>query len=539
MAADIKQILQNNEFLTNQNANYRSYCEELARYCLPRKSWIDSMRTHGERVKFNFLYDSTAIRAVRICAAGFFSRLTNPSARWFGFELRNKELGESKTVKEYFYNREDQIYDALNNSNFYETIQECLLDYVTFGNAPILTLEDPAEEVRYTSIPIQSANIVEDARGHLNGFYYNFQKTASQAYGMWGNNAGKTVIEAHEKKPFEMLDFVHYVGPRHRRDSAQMDSSNMAFESVWINKKDKHLISESGFMEMPYSVGRFYKDSVDVMGFSPAMDVLPEIKLVNAMQKTVIRAGMKQADPPLVMPSKGFVLPLNLNPAAMNYRDAKTPNDSLQALPVISGNLSIGVEMIKMVQENIEKGFFVRLFQSLNDINKQMTVPEVQQRVSEDLMLAAPVVNRFTKTLSNIIIRTFNIMERNMKFPDPPEEIQGQEFGLIFLSPLAQAMRETDIQKISGYLNDVGMIAQFKPAVLDKVNEDRTADILAKVRGVNPDMLNSEEEVAAIRQGRQEQEQAMAAAQMGQAAGKMEKDFAQASAVGAPKGTKK
>ena len=96
MPTDVKELLLENEFLTNQNANYRSYCEELAMYCLPRKSWINSMRTHGERVKFNFLYDSTAIRALRICAAGFFSYLTNPSARWFGFELRDKDLGETK-----------------------------------------------------------------------------------------------------------------------------------------------------------------------------------------------------------------------------------------------------------------------------------------------------------------------------------------------------------------------------------------------------------------------------------------------------------
>ena len=427
MPTIVKDIILDNDFLTNQNSNYRSYTQDLADFCLPRKAWINSIRTKGERVKFNFLYDSTAIRALRNMASGFNSNLTNQSTRWFALETVDKDLMELLEVRQWFKDVEDILFATLQRSNFYNIIQEFYMDYGGFGTGTFLMLEDPLDDVRFTNTPVQQVNRVEDARGRLSAMYRNFGLTARQANGMWGTNAGESVLKAVEKMPHEEFQFLHYVGPRHDRNVSKSDALNMPLKSVWIAVKDKHLISESGFKEMPYMSDVFYRDTNDPNGFSPVMDVFADIKLVNAMKRTVIRAGMKQSDPPLSAPSKGFMLPLNLNPAGMNYRDRKTSADSLQALPVGQGKMQISKDLILMVQEDIKDGMFTTLFRSLNEITKQMTIPEIQRRVADNMTLLGPVVGRVTHgILDKTIDRLFAIQSRRGRLPDPPEVLQEQ-----------------------------------------------------------------------------------------------------------------
>lgn len=530
----VREIMLDNEFLNTQNENFRAYCEDIADYCLPRKAWINTIRTKGERIKFNFLYDSTAIRAVRFTAAGFHSNLTNPTSRWFGLESRNKKLMKRSDVRRYFKEVEDEIYASLQSSNFYNTIQEFFTDYITFSSATFSHLEDDVDGTVFNEIPVGQVNRVVDSYGRLIGIYRNFRLTAHQAFKLFGAKAGPTVIQKLESKPFEEIEFLHYAGQRYRRDLTKKDNINMPIMSVWINKKDKHLISESGFLEMPYHSDVFYKDPEDPNGFSPAMDVFPEIKLVNAMQRTLIRADMKQADPPYVLPSRGFVLPLNLNPAGMNYRDAKTSKDDIATLPVGRGNLSITIEHIKMVQQAIETGMFVPLFRALQDVTKQMTIPEVQRRVAENMALLGPVVGRCTKNaLAPAIVRQFHMLNRKLALPQPPEVLSNTDFDPVFLSPLAIAQRQSEVAQIQAWLGDVQAIASVIPSARYKVDEDKTIDVLHRIRGITPEILRSDEDVERLKRHEEEQQQMIQAMQMGGAGADMAKTAAEAQAVGA------
>ncbi len=167
------------------------------------------------------------------------------------------------------------------------------------------------------------------------------------------------------------------------------------------------------------------------MGYSPSMDVLADIKLVSAQVKTMLRASMKQADPALIAPSKGFILPLNSNPGAMNYRDQGTTVDDLKEMPH-GGNIPITLEVIQMVQKSIEAAYFVPLFQALSNVTKTMTIPEIQRRISENMVLLGPTVGRFTQdVLDNIILRVFSILLEDNDLPEIPEAIQGQELDIV------------------------------------------------------------------------------------------------------------
>jgi len=527
---EVKEILIDNEFLTNQNSNYRSYCQDLADFFTPRKAWINTMKITGEQLKFNFLYDSTAIISARETSAGFNTYLTNPSSRWFGYQYQNKKIKDSEIAKTFAHDVEDWAFATLKDSNFYEVAPEWFHGKLIFGTGTFSMLDDDKDFVKYNDIPVGQVNRVVDANGELIALYRNFPLTARQAFKLWGRNAGKSVLESLENKPHQEFEFVHYVGERFDRETDKEDAANMPYKSLWINKKDKQKIAESGFIEMPYFSSVFYKDSSDPNGSSAAMDIFPWVKLINAMSRLVIRGAMKQADPAYMMPSRGLVLPLNLNPGAMNYRDAKTPNDAIQLLPVSNGRIDIGKDLIEYIAGKIERGMFVNLFRSFDDITKQMPVIEVQHRISQDMALLGPVVNRDNRTLGKMLIRLISMGRRDTSsgFPAIPEELLDETYELVYLSQLARAQQQSEIREIQNFLGDVASLGQIIPGVYDKIDEDKTLSVLHRIRGVTPEILRGDADVDQMRKHREEQNQLLQTMQAGSAVADIAKSGSEA-----------
>jgi hypothetical protein len=327
------------------------------------------------------------------------------------------------------------------------------------------------------------------------------------------------VLKAIAEKNFsKKIDILHWIIPREKREAGKEDILNMPFESKWIEIGEKHLIKESGYHEFPVAVGRFMKQPGEVHGDSLAMEAIADIRMLNAEQKTLIRGAMKAVDPPQDVPSRGYQMPLNLNPSGINYRDA-TIKAADGMRPILTGaNIGIGIELIDRVTAAIEKTFFVPLFQAFSQLTKQMTIPEVNRRIGENMVLLGPVVGRFTQeVLDPALTRLFNMLMRNGRLPEPPEIMAGHEFDIIYISQLAKAQRHAEILSLEKTLLTVGDIAQFIPEVLDKINADEAVDLIAEINGVDPKIIRDDEAVREIRELRmiqqEQEEEQMALAQ--------------------------
>jgi len=493
-------IRRQKELSSNRN-NMASHWQELANWCLPRKASIIEKRVSGQQLDFHRLFDNTAITSLKIMGAGFHSHLTNPAAEWFEFKMKEKTLNTIKDVKVWLKDVVDVIFNTLNTSNFDGTMQEFHQDSGCFGTGSIFTEEDIKTKVRFTMLPIGETFIEEDAQGRVNRIFRKFQYSVQQAFDRWGDDAGVTVMKAmQEKKYDQMVDLLHWIIPREKRIAGKKDNLNMSFESKWVEIKSVHLIKESGFQEFPVATGRFWKQTGEPWGFSPAMDVLASIRMVNAEKKVTIRGAFKQVDPPISLPSRGFIMPLNMNASGINYRNPQTKADDLQFIQT-RGNIGIGLEMIQDVKREIEEGFYVPLFKAFSQITKQMTIPEVQRRIAENMALLGPVVGRFTQeVLDPIIIRTFNILLRGGHLPPPPAILEGKEFDIVYISQLAKAQRATEIVSLEKAMTTVGEVSKVIPSVIDKIDGDKLTDIIWDVNGANPEVLRDEEGVAAIRE---------------------------------------
>jgi len=505
MSTQGERTLKRLESLQTDRSNVSNTWQDVAHYCLPRKAYVTRTRTPGEKFDAD-VYDSTAMQSALVLAAGLHSYLTNPASKWFSLRLQDTELMQSKAVKEWLVVAENKIYSILNGSNFPQQIHEVYLDLSVFGTSCLYEEEDEKDILRFYCRPIGEIFIAEDDRERVDTIYRKFMMTAIQAWNRWGDKAGQLVSKAIEAKDYDKkIDFVHVVEPRYVYNPQKKNSKNMPWSSTYWEITQKHKISESGYQEFPFFVPRFNKNSGEVYGTSPAMVSYADIKMLNQMSYTIIRAAQKIVDPPLMLPHDGYLLPIKLGPAALNFKLNSALGNIEKVEPLVThGNVPVGMEMENVRRDIIKRNFFVDLFLVLAD-QKNMTATEVMQRVEEKMLILAPTLGRLmSELLDPIIGRSFSILLRKGIIPPPPGDLSNKGYVIEYTSPLARAQRLEEMKSISNAITVISGIAQGIPTVLDKIDGDKLVDDIADLYGVAPDLILDSNEVKKIREARAE-----------------------------------
>jgi len=123
-------------------------------------------------------------------------------------------------------------------------------------------------------------------------------------------------------------------------------------------------------------------------------------------------------------------------------------------------------------------------------------------------MMLGPVLERLhSEMLDPLVATVFGFMIEDDLLPPPPEMLQGQQLSVEYISVLAEAQRTADAQGITKTIQEIGLIAQMKPDVLDKLDADIAVDKISSMNGVPPSMIVAGKNLALIRQQRAQVQQ--------------------------------
>lgn len=512
-----KQLIQQLDRLKSDRKNIESTWQDVSKYVCPRKAYVTREKVQGEKLDSD-VYDSTAVTANNVLAAGLHSYLTNPSQRWFVLRLRNSD-NVSKEIRDWVYAVENRIYDVLNITNFAHEIHESYLDFGPFGMLALCIESDPKTHVRFHSRPPKEIYIEEDNTGRVGVVYRLFSLTVRQAYEEWGDAAGKEVVDKFKQGLYlDRIDILHYIGPRYDYDPAKKDVTNMPFESCYVLVKTEEIIEQGGYRSMPILTPRYTKSSGEVYGIGPGQMVYPEVSMVNRMVLTMIRSAEKMCDPPVILPHKDFLQPMKYYPGAINYKTGGSPMDKIEFL-MSHGNIPINMEIVQQTREVIKSAFNVNLFLLLEEQKRagNMTATEVTQRNSEKLLILAPVLGRLISELLNPLIqRVIEILAEADQLPKPPQSYidlvandpEAAAYKIVYTSPLAKSQRMEDLKSITTLMTIVGESAQFKPEILDNIDIDQVFGISVDILNAPTAIMLDPKKVKAIREARAQQMQA-------------------------------
>jgi hypothetical protein len=265
------------------------------------------------------------------------------------------------------------------------------------------------------------------------------------------------------------------------------------------------------------------------------MTVLADIKSVNEMQKTLLRTGQKIADPPLLLSDDGALTAFNMSPSANNY-GALGPNGEELVRPLqIGANLPITLEMQQQTRKGINDAFLVTLFQILVE-SPAMTATEAMLRAQEKGALLAPTMGRQqSEMLGPLIHAELDILAQSGALPPPPQEMRGhpEPFEIDYASPLTRAQQADDGVGILRTLEQAGVLVQSDPAAA-LIFQGKGAEIirkLADINGMPATLLNTPQEVEALKAQAAQASQLQALLQAAPVAAGAAKNLAQAQAL--------
>tara|TARA_Y100000592_G_scaffold82679_1_gene131627 strand:- start:807 stop:2387 length:1581 start_codon:yes stop_codon:yes gene_type:complete len=503
---DIKELIRRFSQLKTTRGTWESHWQEIADYVLPRRADVTTKRARGDK-RTEKIFDSTAINAAELLASSLHGMLTNAASPWFMMKYKDSEFNRDDAAMEWLEEATHQMYIILNRSNFQQEVHELYADLITFGTGSMMIEKDEVSGLRFSTRHISEIYIQENEFGRVDTVYRKFKMSARAAFQMFGEVSSK-ITKLKDKNPYDEIELLHIVLPRDEFDPRKIDAINKPFASIYCDPETTELLGEGGYDEFPYVVPRFLKSSVETYGRSPAMVALADIKMINKMSETIIKAAQKTIDPPLLVPDDGFMLPIRTVPGGLNFYRSGS-RDRIEPLNT-NPNIGLGVQYEDQRRDAIRKAFYVDQLLLAQRVN--MTATEVLQRNEEKMRMLAPVLGRLqSEMLKPLIDRCFNIMLRMNMFPVPPESLQGKDIDIEYTSPLARSQRGGDITAAVRALEILSPLSQLAP-VFDYIDPDKFVRHITEVLGVPAKILRSDQEVGQLRQQRAAAQQAQAEA---------------------------
>ena len=522
-----KAFLQRHGALKTERSTWRTHWADISTHLLPRNGRFfisDRNRTGADR--YNKIYDSTGTRALRTLGAGMQAGATNPARPWFKLTTADPDLGNYYPVRAWLDDVVERMQRVFARSNTYRALHQAYEELGAFGTAVSIVLPDFKNVIHHYPVVCGEYCLQQDYQGKIVACYREFEKTVGEVVKEFGlPNCSVTTQQQWDSRNLENpVQILHVIEPR--ADQERNPESKMPTDMAWkschleLGGDDDKLLRESGYKRFPVLAPRWAVAGGDVYGTSPGMESLGDIRQLQQEQLRKGQAIDYQVRPPLQIPSKMLGRESEIFPGGLSYVDPGTmlpfdqvtPNGGVRPAFEVRLDLSHLLVDIEDVRKRIESSFYANLFLMLSTgADNQKTATEIAERHEEKLLALGPVLERLhNELLQPLIDMTFDNMAEAGLLPPAPEELEGQELTVEFVSILAQAQRAVGSNSVDRFVGNVLAVSAVKPEVLDKVNFDQWADHYSEILGVPTDLIVPDEDVLALRKARAEAEAAQA-----------------------------
>lgn len=510
---DMKELQKRVDELEQARDRFKPQWEEIAQYITPgRGIFDDSEPNRGDR-KDQHLLDATPSQALTTLAAGMQGGLTSPSRPWFKLGVTDPELGDYEPVRVWLDEVERRMLHVLGRSNTYNCLHTLYAEVGAFGTGAVYIEEDPTEVLRCTALTVGEYSVAFDSRGMPSEFCRTFWMTAPQMADKFGYDVLSDAVQSamDNGRRGQWFRVHHLILPNDRfspLDEKERTVRSMPWASVYWEHGKERPLRVSGYEEFPVLVPRWDVVGADFYGRGPGWAALGESKMLQELRHDYFGAQKLAIKPPLMGRAELKKSRPDLTPGALTYYEGDVGIRPIyQVQPDIPGQLQAIAESRQLIQRFFYADLFLML--AAND-TRDMTAREVAERHEEKMLMLGPVLERLeNELLDPLIERVFAIMDRMGLMPPPPEDLSGKLLQVEYISVLAQAQRMVGIEGIERLAEFVGRYSPLKPEVLDKVDFDEAIEQYARKLGVPAAVVVSDENVAALREQRAQQQAQM------------------------------
>lgn len=473
------------------------------------------------------IFDTTPIIAQRglVNALGAMMRPKSAApGKWFDIVPSDEDMMDDGEVKAWLSMAEERLWRALYNpkARFIEATGEIDGDIVSFGSGVgYVGVRPDGSGLMFRAFHLANVFVEVDSLNQPECYYVIEKLTAKQAAGRWGaENLGRELQDIlkrsdnSKQRSTQKHDFIWKTGPRYERSPRFKGALNMPFYSVVVDVTSKHLVSESGFEDMPFFFPRWDTRSGEIYGRGPGVLALPDTLTLQQMGKTMLRGLHRAVDPPWLLPSDSMVNAPQLRPGGVSYYDARAIRNLGMSQPFQQmesrANIPWGLDAQTMAREQIFSMFYRNVL-NLPVQGPSMTATEVIQRREEFVREIGAVFGRLESDYTGPMTElAFNLMLANGGFgpvEQIPEPLQGTDIEFRFASPVEKAKRQIEEATVSENLQKVLSIGQIKPEIMDRFNWDEIGKFIAEAGDFPPELTKDDAAMQALMQQRAQQAQ--------------------------------
>ena len=479
--------------LRADRAGFEPLWEDAAAFVCPRLNDFNIKSQGGQRTRK--VYDTTAITAAELLAASIVGIVANPAAQWFFLKFTDDENNDDANAREWLDECSGIILNHFNQpqANFAQAFHETIASLVVFGTSGLY--EGYADgHLIFISQFTGDFTLDEDETGRPCAWFRKIEMTARQIAKMFPETMPERVKTAVDNNRFDdKFEIVHAI--YERGYFMRRDNGLHAFKSVYVGENS--VLAESGYFEQPFFSPRWGKSSVEKYGRSPAVAMLPDIKMLQAMMKETLISAQLSNRPPLLVRDDDQMNGYDIVPGAVLRYSNQPPQ------PFTAGaNFSVSMEMMQEVRNRIRIGFYNDQLMMQNGV--QMTATEVLQRTEEKMRLMAPILGRVqSELLGPLAERAFGLLARQNVLPPPPEGLEGK-IQVRYASPLETAQRKSTLESAQQFVAFAQAVMQLSPQTADAVDFDEIMRKAAEALDIQSATI-PKEELKEIRKQRQEE----------------------------------
>ncbi len=468
-----------------------SLWQEIGQMFYPERADFTVSRVIGDTFA-DWLMTSYPLVARRDLGNSFSAMLRPTDKYWFEMATMRPNR-EDRNARAWFDYARDVMRRAMyaRASQFVRATKEGDHDFAAFGQC-VLTAElnSKGDDLLYRSWHLRDVAWCEDAEGRIDEVHRKWKPYARNLVQMFPNTAGPKLKELAEKQPYEEVECRHIIlcnddyEPR-----AGKRAPKQPFVSIYLNVFDNEFLEERPVWNPMYIIPRWETVSGSQYAYSPAtVAALPDARLIQAMTLTLLEAGERFTNPPMIAVQEAIRGDVQLYAGGITWADAEYDErlgEVLRPLTQDKSGMPLGREMRNDVKEALAEAFYLNRL-SMQPMtgagDKEMTAFEVGQRVQEyirqTLPLFEPVETDYNGGLCEV---TFDLLMRGGAFgsyADIPPSIRGQDIQFRFISPLSEAIEAQKAGKLAAAKQIIATVTDLDPTapmMLDVHKAERDA----------------------------------------------------------------
>lgn len=511
----------------------------IQKLAMPRRGRLSTTERTSGRDRHKDIVNNTASRALRTLAHGLAANIINPASPWFRLAPEDDDLAEFGAVRTWLDVAEQRLYRILMASGFYQAATITLWELAGFGTGALAQEQDFETVTRWHPWTCGEYYLAADARGKATTCYREWEMTTEAIIATFGlERVSQMIRQQYDAGNLDhKFSIRHAIEPNSERFASIPSLRRWRYVSIYweagrgsneFPSAQDRLLRVGGHHNCPVHAPRWEHVPPDVYGNGPMMDALGDVAGLQIMEKKLVKGVERKM-------GKGFQGP----PSTAGMTPTDLDGEEYVVVPQAQGQGEIkplvdprSIQLADAewyhakLEDRIGKTLFNDLFlMFLNIERREMTATETIERAREKLLLGPVLHNINAELLNPVIDNVLDTMFRESvpfwergeagMLPPPPQELQGAELKVDYISELQQAQRTTRAEPIYRLAAFVGQYAQIDPTLVMKVDFAQAADELGQALGVPPKVVRDDETVAAMMQ---EQAQAAQAAQAEQSA---------------------